>query len=257
MSTRWLAFTLIPLAACGSMESTAGDEATQAEAAALTTETSNVEGSLQTVATASLTMAEMTSGDMAAAAAAKGAGAHLKPMGCYTAVASGNKVTYSFNSCTGPYGLVRANGLVVATFTPVQGGLKVDVVANSFKVNDTTVNVAFSGTFTMSGNTKKATINSTSSATSAKGRSITRTGSYTVTWDGMCITLDGAFATTLGSANYATTFTALKRCETGCPSGAISFVGPGGAMTLTYDGTARAKWTVGIKSGTVALLCIP
>jgi hypothetical protein len=259
MRTRWLALALVPLVACGRKDDgTGGDEATEAEAAALTTDTSNVEGSVQTMTTDPLTMAEMGSGEMAATTAASKAENYLQPKGCYMAVAAGNKVTYTFNNCTGPYGLVKANGTVVATFTPAgAGSIKVDVAASGFRVNDVTVNLAFSGTFTVQGAKKSATIATTSSATSAKGKTITRAGSYTVTWDGMCLSLDGAVTTTVGTTVYATTFGNFKKCRGMCPSGSITFASSKGtSLILNYNGTATATWTSGTKMGTIPLLCL-
>ena len=43
--------------------------------------------------------------------------AFFLPAGCVVATPSGATVAYTFTNCTGPYGLVRVNGTVNATFS--------------------------------------------------------------------------------------------------------------------------------------------
>jgi hypothetical protein len=115
--------------------------------------------------------------------------------------------------------------------------------------------------FTVNGATKTLTVTTSGSGVGLLGNAITRQGSYTVTWDAtsMCATLDGSWATTIGTATWSTSVTAFEQCKGACPAqgtiahtGGLSHV----TVTVTFDGSAVAKWSTSSgASGTVNLVC--
>ncbi|MFH0900423.1 MAG: hypothetical protein V2A73_07320 [Pseudomonadota bacterium] len=92
------------------------------------------------------------------------------------------------------------------------------------------------------------------------GNSLTRNGSYTLTWTQDCYTLEGSWSRS-GAAGTATTAVSdYTRCKGLCPSaGTITHTGvKGRTVTVTFDGSDVASWsTSGGLSGTVNLLCTP
>jgi hypothetical protein len=97
--------------------------------------------------------------------------------------------------------------------------------------------------------------------TGPRGGSLTRSGSYTITFDTVaeCLTIDGTWQTGTARLGASTVVTGYKRCKGTCPAAGGTIVHTSAkneVVTVTYDGTAAAKWAVsGGRSGTVTLQC--
>jgi hypothetical protein len=195
------------------------------------------------------------------------AGAQAKtfwqPAGCVTFTQSNNVVTYKLSDCTGPYGLVHVTGSVTVTYTVDASGVHADAASTGLQVNGATLNLDSHADYTVNGTAKKLVVATQGSGTGAFGNSITRNGSYTLTWDdaSMCGTLDGAWSTQIGADTWSTGIAGYAQCKYHCPSsGTLTHTGGISKVTITvkFDGSADATWsTSNGRSGTIALFCAP
>lgn len=250
---------LLSATACGG---SATFSSADAEIAADSTDTADVVSGLTSVSTDGVDVqaAGLTSAG-AATAAAVGAGAKFILPACLSKNVAGNIVTYTLNSCSGPYGLALVTGTLTATYTVSVSGstptLTVDLVGTGLKVNGMTVDVASTAKISGPASSRSASVSSTSKATTARGNSITHAGMYDATWDGMCMTLSGSFATQADSKSYATVISGYKKCLNACPTqGTVTFTNLSNTLTITYSGGRQAKLVVnGGAQQTVNLLC--
>ena len=106
-------------------------------------------------------------------------------------------------------------------------------------------------------------MNTSGSGTGAFGNTLTRTGSYTLTWDdaSQCGTINGAWSTGIDNDTWSTSIDKYAQCKDRCPSsGTLSHTGgiSKTTWTVTFDGSAQAKWASSRgRSGTFGLLCLP
>jgi hypothetical protein len=214
------------------------------------------------IATTSGTESAGTSSEAAIMAGAQ-ARTFWQPSTCVTSTQQLNLVTYRLADCTGPYGLVHVSGTVVVTYTVDGSGVHAAAVANGLAVNGATMNLDSQATYTVNGTAKKLMVATNGSGTGALGNSITRAGSYTLSWDeaSNCGALDGAWSTKINSDTWSTSIAGYAQCKAHCPSsgtlahtGGISKV----TYTVTFDGSANARWATSRgRSGTIALFCAP
>lgn len=257
MRTNLLAYLvpLLLLAGCGGALGDAAD----VSAALDSSDDTSTESALM-VASVDATQGA-TSDDEAATMAAASAKTWYQPSTCATATAAANVVTYTLNNCTGPWGLVHVSGTVVVTYTKQADGIHADANATGLSVNGATLNLNSQAVYSVSGTTKTLVVSTDGGGTGPRGNQISRHGSYTVSWDTstMCGTLDGDWSTGIGGATWSTTVSGYKQCKGSCPaSGTLAHTGGLShvTITVTFDGSADAKWTSSRgRSGTVALLC--
>lgn len=249
---------LFAVAGCGGSAAVSAD----AEVAADSTDTADAISALTSVSSEGVdAQASGATSASIATAAATGAAGRLFPASCVVKNVVGNVATLTMTSCTGPYGLLNINGTLTATYMLTGSGagatLKVDLAGTAIKVNGATLNVATSATLSGTANSRSASVTSTTQATTARGNVITHAGMYNSTWDGMCLTLSGSFATKAGANSYATTITDYKKCLNACPTqGSVTFVGVANTLTITYSGGRSAKLVVnGGAAQDVNLLC--
>jgi len=198
-------------------------------------------------------------GDAAAAGAMARVSASLSPPGCETATQAGSIVTYVFNECTGPRGLVHLTGKLVVSYTVDTAGVHAHATATDFHVNESTVSIDATAVYKESAGTKTVTVATSGSGTGPLGHELSHQGNYTLTWTGTCHTLDGTWSTTANGLSRSTTVSNLSRCQGFCPAagGVVSHTYRNGAtITLTYQG-ATVMWAVNGKSGTIQLVCTP
>lgn len=202
----------------------------------------------------------------AAAAAAARLPARFQPSGCLTSALDETKakVVYTFNNCTGPYGLANVTGSISVVYSIASASsVRAAVNSTGLKANGATLDVNATVVASKSGTTKSAEVTSNSSGTSTRGLSVSRQGTYTTIFDTAteCLVIDGTWQTKAGVRTSTTTFVAYERCKGKCPADKSKIVHtatPKGsaAVTLTYDGSAVAKWsTAAGRSGTVNLQC--
>jgi hypothetical protein len=197
--------------------------------------------------------------DTVAAYMAAHVGAQLLPAGCLTSSVSGATVTYVFNDCTGPRGLVHLTGTVNTTYS-VDTAIHANATATDFAVNQSTISFDSNATYTP-GTTRSLAVTFTGSGTGPLGNSFNRQGNYTVSWTATCSTLDGTWSTSTTMWTRSTTVSSFTRCQGACPAngGTIAHTYRDGVtVTITFDGTNVAHWSSSSgRSGTVNLTCIP
>ncbi len=259
-----LAFALVvsaAAAACGSSSNSVSDEVAASEEAADSTEVTSDEASTITIVTDGAELAGAQSGVDLARFEAANIGARLVPAGCFSATTNGATVTYSFNDCSGPRGMVHLNGTVTVTYAMTNGTVSVQVNATDFAINQSTVTIDSSATYANDNGTKTLMVDTAGSGTGPLGRTITRAGTYTLTWTATCFTLNGQWSTTTPSATRSTTVDDFTRCAGTCPAagGSIAHTYINGVtLTITFDGSATAKWSASNgKSGSFSLICLP
>lgn len=246
----------LSLVACGR-----GVEADGADDADESVSVTSSESALTSELADEVTQPVSVTSEQIAQAAATRVGSHLTPQGCLTTTVTGATVTYVFNNCTGPYGLVTLTGTVNAVYSRAAGGqIQVVLTGNGLKANKVTFDLNATVKASQAQGVRKAEVVANSSGTGPRGQSVSRNGQYTATYDFAteCITIDGTWETKSGLRTATTVVTGFKWCKGGCPSSGGSIVWTQGktVVTVTYDGSAVAKWaTAAGRSGTVNLKC--
>jgi hypothetical protein len=190
-------------------------------------------------------------------------GARFKPQGCATSMQTGATVVYTLNDCTGPYGLVKVTGTLTAVYSRAAGGgVQVVITGTGVKANDATMDVNSTVIATQANGVKTANVTINGAGTGPRGGSVTRKGSYVVTYDtaAECITINGTWETGTTRAGASTAVSNFKRCKGECPAagGTITHTSARNeVVVVTYDGSPVAKWTSSAqgRSGTVNLRC--
>lgn len=244
-------------AGCGGATSATGES----QDALDTSDVNHAEAAVLTSG-ADVSFSGTVAGDIATSVAAGWAG-KFTPAGCATSTASGSTVTLTLNGCTGPFGLVSATGTLDLDVSVVGGAFTGHATSTGMKLNRATVDIDATFTFTNNGGTKMLSVTASGDAVGPRGRHLTRSGSYTVTWGSGCLSLDGNWTTTVAAIEYTTTITSFSVCQGDCPAagGSIAWVGPKRTLTITFDGSADASFVetgpLGGAHGDVVLSCQP
>lgn len=248
-----LALSPLALSACGG----AAGISTDGENAADSADTASVTASMSSLTTDGVD-ASATTADAAAMSAQVKAMALLQPQGCATAVVTGSSVAYTFNNCTGPYGLLNLSGNVTANYTMVAGGgVTVTLSGSNLKANGSTVTLNATAIVTGTAGSRQAAVTSSTSAQTSRGRTISHSGNYTAGWDGSCLSLNGSFTTQIGLLGWSTTIANYKRCQGMCPaSGTVVITAGANTATVTFANSATVTFTDNKgNTGTVTLQC--
>jgi hypothetical protein len=187
-------------------------------------------------------------------------GAALQPPACHSSTVNGDVVVYTYNDCTGPRGLVRMTGAMTVTYIVDAQGVHTQTAATGFALNQSTLDIDATTTYTTAGGTRTVAVSTQSSGTGPLGHHITRQGDYTTTWTASCHTLNGTWTTTSSNLSGSTTVNQVTRCDGGCPASGGSVIQAnrdGVTVTIAYDGSAIAHWSTATGSGTITLTCIP
>lgn len=238
-----------------------GDEADSAEDADESAVVTSSESALTTELSDEVAQPmSATPSDLATAASMRVA-SHVQPAGCLTTTVNGATVTYVFNDCTGPYGMVHVTGTVTAVYSrPAGGGVQAVISGTGVKVNNAVVDLNSTVNATQANGVKTANVVSNATGTGPRGGKIDRDGTYTMTWNATteCVTVDGTWTTKAGLRTSTTVVAGYQRCKGTCPAAGGTITNTTGrvVITLTYDGSATAAWsTAAGRSGTVNLQC--
>ena len=141
-------------------------------------------------------------------------------------------------------------GTITATVTVDARGLHVELDGSNVAAAGAKLQLKSSGTASVSADlrTKSLQIDTSGSGTGPLGNDVTRTGSYTLSWQGGasgCATINGdltGVGTRSDTASIA--IDGYQRCQGQCAhSGTVTSTFPGGTVTLSYDGTSTAQCT--------------
>ena len=197
--------------------------------------------------------------------------------GCASADRVANVVTYTFTSCTGPFGLVQTSGKLIATFTvKAAGGAEIDITSDALTLNGVPATQTGHATITFTSDTAKQTVWTGSfEGRTPRGRPVHHEAAYTIGYDPAtsCVSLDGSATSTVDLAlpklehGVTTTITGYVRCgkRTVCPQAGVVDVANLNPAAKVHDvhvqfvGGPQAQVTVtrteGKKTFTVALAC--
>ncbi len=239
----------------------------EAQNAVDTTESTSSEGALMEMSTTdSMTSTCSFSSEQVADAALGRFKNNLKDSSCVTATRNGNGVDYVLDACTGKWGRVTVTGTIHIDYT-MNADCSVDAHATGTGIH---INKAIADLDSTAHYSKDAsgleTVVVNSHLVGGNGNvEADHRGKYTVTRDDatLCRTLDGNWSTEWtaqrGSATTSTTASGLKRCGDACPAAGGKVVHDGlfgRVFTLTFDGSAVAKWETNRgRSGTINLPC--
>jgi hypothetical protein len=191
------------------------------------------------------------------ASAAQRFSERFQPAGCAVATTSGNVVSYTLRDCTGPRGLVHVTGAIQIAYTRTATGHIAKATASKLLVEGATIDLDATSTV-VEADARTATVEAHSSGIGPRGRAIERSGSYEVSWDSSCMTLEGTWSTTIGLLRTSTRVEQLRKCTGMCPSsGTVRHEGlRDRTLTISFDGSNSASWSGSDgKSGTVELDC--
>jgi hypothetical protein len=239
-----------------------GVEADSAEDADESVAVSSAESALTAELSDEVAQPMSSTPEQMAMSAAMRVGTRFKPQGCATQSQMGATVTYTLTNCTGPYGLVKVTGTLTAVYSRASGGgVNVVITGTGVKANNATIDINSTVVATQTNGVKKAVVTINAGGTGPRGGSLTRSGAYTLTFDTVaeCLTIDGSWMTGTARLGASTVVSGYKRCKGTCPTAGGSIVhttAKNEVVTVTYDGSAAAKWAVtGGRSGTVNLQC--
>jgi hypothetical protein len=194
------------------------------------------------------------------------AGGYFLPAGCLTE--DSNDVTrtntYTFNECTGPYGLVHLTGVVTVVWsnaTPTT--LDLALSTTNFQINRATL-TSWNATakITASGDARDVEWAASLAGTTGSGRSFSRTNAKDIKWTvgESCISISGSSQGTITGLDLDTTITSYSRCEGSCPAAGseinVKDVTNGDSVDIKYLGGASAQYT-GVSGAVIdlPLLC--
>lgn len=225
------------------------------DSAAAETDTEVVTSSLvsATATSGSLTLAstgDLAGGMLATASVGDGAKALYFPKGCLTVTSddAAKTVTYDFASCTGPNGIFKINGRVVATYATAPGMLTLDLVGNALQVNRSTVDWSAHADISSAGLAREMHWQGTLSGTTARGKAFSRTNTKVVTWrfGERCYGVSGVSEGNVRDRYLRTEITDFRRCQGACPEAGGKITISNAAklkVEITFDGTAQATYT--------------
>jgi hypothetical protein len=254
--------SIVLVAGCGGSDARSSNtESGHASAALDSNGSASTEGALL-FASVNGTELAVTANEAAITAAAN-LKSQYSPAACViNASVSSNVLSYSLKDCTGPWGLVHVSGTVVVTFDKAPGAIHAGLKVTDLTVNGASFNLDSNATYTVSGESHKLVVQTDGDGVGFFGTKLARHGAFTFTWDSAvkCATLNGEWSTTIGHDTWATSVKDFEQCKGVCPaSGTISHTGgiTGVTITVSFDGSAIAKWTSDNgRSGDLLLLCI-
>jgi hypothetical protein len=186
------------------------------------------------------------------------------PPACVTrSQLSATEIEFTFNGCTGPFGLVALTGSETATFSEGAGGaLHIELASDGLMANGLPIVHAASADVTFDGALRHVDWHGGWTHTTVAGRAVAQTNDFTLAIDtaSSCVTIDGTSDTTVDARGVNLSFSSLKLCgfATGaCPSGSVAITGENrpGVLTLSYDGSGDVAVTAGALDFSVHVAC--
>jgi hypothetical protein len=187
------------------------------------------------------------------------------PAGCLTETEDTVKstVTYAFNGCTGPLGLVELTGTVTVGWQVAGSQLTLDFSASGFQINRATIdNWQATAVIASNGEQRNMTWNAQLSGTTGEGRQFNRTNQKSIQWTvGVaCLSASGQSSGDILGANLQTTVVSWQRCADSCPQAGseitVKNLDKGDSIDIQYDGGPTAELTLdGGKPFEIRLAC--
>jgi hypothetical protein len=172
------------------------------------------------------------------------------PAGCVSSTRSGVEVHLQFDDCTGPFGLVRLNGGIDATFSLKEGKLHAELVdSGDLTVQDNPVDYAASSDIRIDEGGYALTWTASWGGETAGGEAFHHTSDLDITSDPEtgCATLSGDSSGSVGERGMDSVIEGYAVCPLECPSaGKITSTGKSSGRTVVveFDGSATAQVTL-------------
>jgi hypothetical protein len=213
----------------------------------------------------SLTLAstsDLGGGDLGTAGLGDGAKALYFPRNCLTVTSdlATKTVTYAFADCSGPNGIYKISGTIVAAYAVAPGKLTLNLVGTDLHVNKATVDWTATSEITASGADRSMHWAGSLAGVTAHGKTFSSTNDKTLTWrfGERCFGVSGSSKGKVRDRYLETEVTNYRRCQGACPEagGKITVSNAAGVkIELTFDGTSQATFTSAKGTSTVDLAC--
>jgi hypothetical protein len=186
-----------------------------------------------------------------------------QPAGCVTGSPSGSSASFTFNGCSGPWGLLHVSGMVnVSWSSNGPGGLQVKYAAENLQVNGATLS-SWSGTAAVTGSGSSRTMawSANLSGTTADGRSFSRTNNKSFNWTAGtgCLGESGTSNGNITGIPLEISVGQYQRCAGGCPAAGgeitVEDTGTGESLAIKYSGGSSAQVTG--PDGVTATIALP
>src|SRR5262249_9125273 len=146
------------------------------------------------------------------------------PAGCLTVTndTASQTVTYAFNGCSGPYGLLNVTGTIKVTYaSPSATQLVLTFSAAGLKVNRATVDWTAKADIVANAARRRDMPGGASlNGVTARGRTFSRKNEKSLRWTvgGQCIEVNGSSDGTVGDRGVHTDVINYSRCRGECPA---------------------------------------
>jgi hypothetical protein len=163
------------------------------------------------------------------------------PAGCATAQTAGNVVTYDFDRCTGPLGLIELSGTLTATFRPGrrEGSISVTMATEAMTIDGVPIQHQAEVVVTFAETGKRIEWTGSFTGRSPRGHAVEHTSALVVDVDeeARCATTSGTASGRVDGRGVDVVYTDFMRCAPigSCPSGTIAATGARGGLTLTVE----------------------
>lgn len=200
---------------------------------------------------------------LSARAIGDGAKALYFPKGCLTVTSdeATRTVTYGFEGCSGPNGIFKIRGTVVATYAVSTGKLVLALVGTDLVINRATVDWTANAELTTEGANRTMRWKGTLAGNTPRGKTFSRTNEKVVTWrlGERCFGVSGVSEGEVRGRYLRTTIADFRRCQGACPEagGRITITNAGAKVKveILFDGSDRATFTGPRGSTTFGLAC--
>ncbi len=182
----------------------------------------------------------------------------FEPSGCATVSVSGTTATWTFEDCTGSWGLARVSGTLTVDYRVGPRGASAEVSSSDLTLNGRPVSLQATVTRTRSGSTETLATDSQLTLETARLGNLDWTGQVSAEWEegGDCVTLNGTWTAAYEAATWTVQATDFRVCSSGCPTGRLTAQGPRRTYTFEITEDGRLSWTAdGDRSGSLDLAC--
>lgn len=149
----------------------------------------------------------------------------LQPEGCATKTRDGNVVTLTLSGCSGPFGRVKMDGTLKATFTKTAPDvLHVAVVGDGLHANGASFDYGADLDVAYDGASRKLTYHGHSDGKTKRGVAFSRHTDLTIVadTDTKCVAIDGVSKGSIGRFDLDLTIDGFKGCQNACPTAGVA-----------------------------------
>jgi len=178
--------------------------------------------------------------------------AGLYPAECVAKSANGAELSVSYDGCTGPFGRVRLDGSVAATFE-VTGAclLRADITDTGLTANDRPLAYQATADIAVREEAYEVDWQASFAATTRRGRSVEQVSDFSVVVDRAtsCRSFDGSAEGNVDGTEYDLSVSGMSICPGACPAS--------GRVDATWHGRRERDFRVDFDGSSVARVTLP